>query len=225
MWVVLPIAVLLLVLGSGPAAGKPLPRRPRGPALVPFTPERVFWRKWKNPKTKKEEDQYRTSIVETPQELADGAAVKLGRPVKLEAFVLATLVASEAGRAPLIGKVAVAHAARNMARKKGKGMTLVKLLLPDGKFGSQQGRYAATKTPPTAEALSVAEGVLSGRIKDPAGAIQWDSPNVQAQLVARGEPGYDPRNLPDKVARDRLAAGRRLVVLPGVDPNYLRLWA
>jgi len=206
------------ILAVVPSLGK----RGGGKAIVvPFTRRKVPWRV--NKKTKRKEN--RVEVVETPDELALAASTKLERPIPVSTFALATLMASEVGRSDL-GKVAVAHAAITMAgRKKTK---LVELLAPSrqgNRFGSQHGRYASTSNPPTERDIELAESIAAGKIANPVpGADQWDSPQAQRKLVAAKHAGYGEGNTPEKVAANREAAGKVAVYLPGVDPEYLRLW-
>lgn len=165
----------------------------------------------------------RTEVIDSPAELALKGSQKLGRKdiIPLNLWTLATVIASEAGSGPPIAKAAIAHAVVNEARN--RKISIFKLIAPDGKFGGQQGRYAASARPPTEMDVKIAEAVYTGKIKDPTrGAVQWDSPRAQRILVQRGEPGY--KDLPDKVAANRIASGKVAVYLPGVDPEYLRLW-
>jgi len=162
----------------------------------------------------------RTQVVETPPELQLALAKKLNRPVGLDALILATVIASEESL-PL-GKVAIAWAVKNMARRKGK--SIMSLVAPDGHFGSQQdGRYCASGQPPTALDFQIAEDVQSGKLRDPAGAIQWDSPRSQLALIKRGS--TTTTRTPESVAANRRADGRRLVILPGIPAEHLRMWA
>lgn len=165
----------------------------------------------------------RTEVVDSPAELALQGSQKLGRKdiIPLNAWTLATVIASEAGSGPEMAKAAIAHAVMNAARR--KGVSVFKLIAPDGKFGGQQGRYAASGKPPTEVDVRIAEAVYTGKIKDPTrGADQWDSPRAQRALLARKVSGY--RKGPEQVAMDRMKAGKAVVHLPGVDPEYLRLW-
>jgi hypothetical protein len=187
-------------------------------ALVVHRTRQVPWKKDQSGKILT-----RTEVIDSPAELALIGSQKLGRKdvIPLNVWTLATVIASEAGSGPELAKAAIAHAVMNAARL--KGVSIFKLIAPDGKFGGQQGRYAASSRPPTEADVKIAEAVYSGKIKDPTrGADQWDSPRAQRALVARGEPGYT--SLPDKVAASRVKAGKVAVYLPGVDREYLRLW-
>lgn len=188
--------------------------------VVSFTKRKVFWRK--NKKTGKTET--RAQVIESPETLAAMASEKLGRPIPLGIFSLATMIASEAGSGADLAKVAVAHAALTYTKKYGKGKTLHQLLTgSDGHYGGQQGRYASTKNAPSVRDIEIAEAVAGGKIANPApGAVQWDSPKTQDKLFAEGEAGYDSDS--DDLARRRAAKGKEPVFLPGVDPGYLRLW-
>ncbi len=216
--------VLALALhGSRSQVERLIPSRRRpggGGELVPFTRRLVHWRK--NPKTG--EDESRQEVVELPAELAQAATAKAKRSkvIPLTTFTLATVLASEAGGLHPLAKVAIAHAVKNMARK--RGISVFKLIAPDGRYGSQQGRHASSKRAPSLADLEIAEAVEAGKLADPSdGAIQWDSPDAQRALLARGEPGY--QKTPETVAEERRAKGRRLVILPGLAENQFRMWA
>lgn len=189
-------------------------------SLVHHTLKKALWRR--NPKTGVVE--YRNEVVESPASLALQASQKLGRKniIPLTTYTLATVIASEAGGGPSIAKAAIGHAIKNAAR--GKGVSIFKLIAPDGKYGSQQGRYAASGLPPTETDVKIAEAIEAGVIKDiTKGAVQWDSPSAQAAMVARKIPGYS--KTPEQVAESRRAEGKTAIYLPGVSPGYLRLWS
>jgi hypothetical protein len=214
------IAIVLGLVAGVSHAGSdlPVPSRRRG-SVVTFRTRRAFWRK--NPKTG--EDEFRTEVVDSPADLALAASRRLGRKgvIGMTPFLLATLMASEAGSLHPLGKVAVAHAALNMARS--KRTTLLSLLAPNGKLGSQHGRYASTRLPPSESEIMLAEGIDSQRILDPTrGAVQFDSPSAQEKLSARGEAGYDRGA--DEIAARRRKSGKELVTLPGIPVASLRLW-
>lgn len=176
-------------------------------------------------KNKKGEALFRKEVDEWPEEALAAAERKLGRRITLPAFVLATMIASEQGSDSPYVKGAVANAALNQAAV--SGVDVVRLLTRGagtlGKFGSQQGRFASTALAPTEEDLLVAEAVLDGRLPDvTGGAVQFDSPRAQRELVARGEAGYD--DAPDEVAARRIRKGKEVFYLPGVDPDHLRFW-
>lgn len=206
------------ILAVAPSLGR---RGGGNTVVVPFTKRKVPWRV--NKKTRKQE--MRNEVIEMPSDLARAASVKLGRVIPVMTFVLATMMASEVGRSNL-GKVAVAHAALTMANR--KRTTLIELLTPTrqgGRFGSQHGRYASTSNPPTEKDIELAQAILDRKIANPVpGADQWDSPQAQRKLVAAKHAGYGPGNTPEAVAQSRQASGKVAVYLPGVDPNYLRLW-
>ncbi len=188
-------------------------------SLAQFTQQKVPWKI--NPKTGKM--MARVVIVETPAQIEQEVRRSLGRsqPVPMDVLALATMMSSEANSGPSLARVAIAHAAMTYARRKGKSIT--GLLMPDGRFGSQQGRYAATRHPPDRESIELAEAIVNGKIGNPTpGAVQWDSPRAQNTLLARGEPGYtrDAQQLGAK----REGEGKQAVYLPGVDPGYLRMW-
>jgi hypothetical protein len=195
--------------------------------LATFTRKDVFWKTVSDKKTKLPVDLYRVSIEETPADLCKTAIRTWKRltgedkKISPNAFVLGTMVASEVGELHPLAKVGVAHAAVNMARL--KKMRLTKLLTPDGRFGSQQGRYATTARPPTIESIEIAQHVLDGKIADPTyGAMQFDSTGAQREGVAAGWAGYN--SLPEDIAKTRSKEGKVAVYLPGVDPEKIRFW-
>jgi len=186
-------------------------------ALVSHTIRVVPW------KSKDGKMLFRKEVVESPAELAIKASVKLGRAgfIPLTTYTLATVLASEAGRGSTDAKAAIAWAVKNAAKT--RGANVFRLVAPDGKFGSQQGRYCASGQPPTETDLKVAEAVESGKIRDlTKGAVQWDSPQAQEALLKRKEAGYTKTAA--QVAAMRMKDGKELVTIPGVDPSYLRLW-
>jgi hypothetical protein len=195
--------------------------------LVAFTRQDVFWKTITNKKTKLPVDIFRVSIIEAPAALCAAAIRNWKRfagedkRISPNAFVLGTMIASEAADLSPLAKAAVAHTAINMARS--KKMRLTKLLTPDGKFGSQQGRYATTARPPTMETIDIAEAVLDGRLRDvTGGAVQFDSAGAQREGVKAGWAGYN--SLPEDVAKTRMKEGKVAIYLPGVDPDKMRFW-
>ena len=184
---------------------------------------------WISPKTgkpiihkKTQKVMTRAEVQESPQSLAAAASTKLGRPVAPSSFALATLIASEVGSGNDLAKAAVAWATVTSSQR--RGVSLLKLIAPDGKFGGQLGRYADSRQAPTLRDLEVAEGVLSNQIANPApGARQWDSPRTQDAMYAKGDLGHKMNS--EMVAAERIKDGNREIVLPGVDRGYLRLWA
>lgn len=216
-------ALILAISRSASAASstkKPVSRRTAGSKLVPFTQEKVFWRYNK----KKKKDEYRTQVVEELPDLAAAASAKLGRKVHPDEFLLATLIASEAGNQGPTAKAAIAHAAITMAKR--LKVPLRNLLLPPkqgGKLGSQHGRYASTARPPTAADLEIAEGVRWNEIPNPTpGAVQWDSPRAQNKLIQEGADGYEIDA--DQLAARRAGENKVPVYVADVDPTELRLW-
>lgn len=204
-----------------PLANLPPPSIAR--ALVAFTLKTVYWTKnGKIQRDKNKKPLTRLEVVESPEALAAQASKVLKRPVSETALVLAALLASEAGSGADIAKIAVAYAALTMAKK--ERVSILTQLIPDGRLGGQLGRYASTRIPPTMRDVAIAEAVLAGRVANPSpGAIQWDSPKTQDALARKGIKGY--RKDSRQIAADRQAKGKRAVFLPGVDPQYLRLWA
>lgn len=219
-------AVLVFAISRNAAAAstastkKPVSRRVAGSKLVPFTQEKVFWRYNK----KKKKDEYRTQIAEDLNDLAAAASTKLGKKVNPNDFLLATLIASEAGNQSPTAKAAIAHAAITMAKR--LKVPLRNLLLPPkqgGKLGSQHGRYASTARPPTAADLEIAEGVRWNEIPNPTpGAVQWDSPRAQNKLIQEGADGYEMDS--DQLAARRESENKIAIYVADVDPTELRLW-
>lgn len=157
-------------------------------------------------------------LVSTPP---DTLATQAG--VSLEVLALARLMQSEAGTLPEIARIGVAWAARNQARA--TGTTVVRLLLgKEGRFGGQlPGRYAATGQAPTPANIALAGVIVSGGVLDPTGgAVQWDSPRAQRALLAKKARGYS--KTPEDVARSRVAEGKELVALAGIDVEVIRFW-
>ena len=202
--------------------------RKRKKPLVAFTREDVFWKTITDKKTKLPVDLYRVSITEAPAALCAVAVLNWKRltgedkKISPNAFVLGTMIASEAGDLPPLAKAGVAHAAVNMARL--KKMRLTKLLTPDGKFAAQtDGRYASTVRAPTIETIEIAQNVLEGKIADrTGGAIQFDSVGTQRAGVKAGWAGY--RYPPEDIEKTRVKEGKIAVYLPGVDPEKMRFW-
>ena len=192
--------------------------------LVTFTGKSVFWKR--NRKTG--ENLYRTEIVEKPKDLLAKVTEKLGREISMPAFLLASLMAAEAGDGPGIAKAAIAHAALTNAAKSKKNLS--KLLIPDGKLGGQQGRYASTARPPSAVDIELAEAVLRGDIGNPTpGATNWDSPDGMDAAAKRGVPGYEiPEgglSASDYLEYKRKTKNKMVDLYPkGVSPRYLRMW-
>jgi hypothetical protein len=156
---------------------------------------------------------------------ANPAALANALGASLEVYALARLMRSEAGSLPEVGRIGVAWATLNEARA--RGVTPSKLLLGSaGLFGSGNagaGRYAATAQPPTQADLDLAARVWAREIPDPTGgAVQWDSPRTQRALIARNAKRY--KTTPEQVAANRIAAGRELVLLPGIDHDVCRWW-
>ncbi len=165
----------------------------------------------------------RGTVRETPNQIALAIEHKTGKSLTPSVIALATMLASETGRGPRTAKIGIAWAAKNAARR--KGISILKLLAPRGQFGQQgvAGRgYAATAKPPNPVDLDIAEKVYIGRIPDPTrGSLYFDSPAAFKRL--EGTEGYEGKTA-EQVARTRRAAGLVAVHLPGVNPQYLRLW-
>lgn len=196
-----------------------------GPSLVSFTERKVPWKRSRLP-TGEIGIVYRTVIEEDPRDVQARISRALGREVDLDAVILATMIASEVGdkkgREHPVAKAAIGHAALTEAKLRRR--TLMKQLIPDGRFGDQLGRYASTRLPPTSADIEMAEGILSGKVGTPTpGATNWDSPQGQRAAIRARLPGYEGRT-PDVIAERRESDGKEPVYVPGVDPDYLRLW-
>lgn len=158
-----------------------------------------------------------------PQQLARSIGVDL------RTYALARMVASEHPHDPEPIRIAVVWATINHARKlRITPETLLlrgKAGLSDGFFGAQYtGKYATTANDPTQQDLDTVLGVTGGQISDPTqGADQFDVPAAQRAAAKRGVTGYTKS--PEQVAASRRAAGKRLVLLPGIPEEKFRLWA
>ena len=126
---------------------------------------------------------------------------------------------SENGRDPEIVQVAVAWTAKNEAKR--RKLLVAKLLMPNGLPGPQAGRYASTARAATDTSREIARKVLKGVIADPTnGAIQFDAPGTQDILYKQGK----VTKTAAQVAASRMADGKELVTVSGVDPRYMRWW-
>jgi len=130
-------------------------------------------------------------VPDAPADLAAEAGSEMGRPVSLEAYALARMLASEESKASATTKAAIAWVAVNEARRRGTSVS--GLLLRDngpgnGRFGEQRGRYASTRTDPYEGDLQVAEAVLSGEVGDiTGGAVHFYRPELQDRLYDLGK--------------------------------------
>jgi hypothetical protein len=150
-------------------------------------------------------------VPETPAELAEEAAVTLGRFVSVDAYALARMIRSEDGRGSPRRKIAIAWVAVNAARARRVG--LLQLLTTNDrrapfKFGIQRGGWCSTAQDPYEVDLKVAERVLDGELADPTGGairfVHRDAFGVQegtgsyASVVERwGAEGLRPVDLGD----------------------------
>ena len=145
--------------------------------------------------------------------------------VNLSTYVLASMMQSEEKTDR--GRLAVGRAAFNASRK--DAGRLVSKLCPDGYLGSQLvNPYASTERPPTARTLDLAQAILDGRVPDfVLGAVQWDAPVAQDRRHALylADPARYPkyRWSSQDIAKKRMAAGMREVLVPGVPET--RFWA
>lgn len=194
-------------------------KRTRGDApIVPFTYVKV-------PLYRREDKQLvevgkRNLVKESPAELVDMASKRLGRQIVLDDFVLASVIASEAGPhyTPYM-RGAIGSAVVNHQNALGESIFDI---LPHGSFGDQlAGSYASTARPPTEEDLLIAEAVRNGRLPDvTGGAVQFDSPRTQRNQYAKGQ----VRQTPEEVAADRMKERKVVFYLPNVDHDEIRFW-
>lgn len=132
---------------------------------------------------------------------------------------LGRMINSENPRDVRIVQVGIAWTAKNEAAR--RHISVASLLMPNGLPGPQSGRYASTVNPSSQSSRAIAFDVLSGKEEDPTGgAIQFDAPHTQDLLYAQGRYSKDAA----AVAASRMAEGKEVVYLPGVDPNYMRWW-
>lgn len=152
-----------------------------------------------------------------------------------EVEALARVIASEAGGEPWAVQVAVAFGTINEARTRARHGTSIRgwafdgtvhnlVTYPDGQYGPQnRGAYCSTARAASAANTSLAADVIAGRVPDlTQGAQQYDSPQAQRALLARGTPGYT--KTPEEVADARIASGNALVLIPGVPEERFRMW-
>jgi hypothetical protein len=214
------IGIFALTTGSSDAQARVRPQR-SGRGVVKFTERAVFWRR--NPKTGKPE--YRIEIVESPADLAREAGARLGRgrSIPLDTFTLATLIASESSKPE--EKIAIAHATRNKARGLGIGIYRLLTAKYGNVFGSQHGRYASTRVPPSAMDIQIAEAVQGGQIPDPSRgqAKHWFAPRAQTSLTKKNAAGYG--KTAEALSKSWSDKGMKPLDVPGINPNSLRLWA
>jgi hypothetical protein len=165
-------------------------------------------------------------VTTPPSALQAAMTKKLKRttPVPMDVVALATVIPSEGGGLPESGKIAIAWAVKNMAKKTKK--TLFAVIAPDGQFASQgtiNHSYVASSSPPGIRDLAIAADVVAGKIADnTGGATLFDSPAAQRKFLAEGLPGY--KSTPEEIAANRRAKGYEEVRLASVSPEALRLW-
>jgi len=174
----------------------------------------------------------RATVTDSPELLCARASEAIGRPISLEAYVLATMLPSEIGGKYLRGmneteslraKIAVGWVARNKATS--QSVSLRELLIPyafaGGNFGEQTYKvYASTRLPPSIEDVEAAEAVLRA-FEDPTkGALHFDAPRAQDELWSKGRVDKNA----EEVAQARMKEGLVPVAVPGIDINILRLW-
>lgn len=212
------IALLILALGSGVFFKEEIAQIAR----QIFTRGERMVKKWPYNKA--------TGVVEAdPQSLANEAGVNL------DIFALAAMLSSEHGNDPQVYKEAIAHAALNEAKARGKSISslLLQAVNPkhSGKFGSQadieggapfkSDRYASTAQVPYDDDIGIALFAWEGYTVDPTeGARQFDSPKAQDALYAKGKYSLNAELLGAK----RIKEGKREVNPEGIDPRRLRFW-
>jgi hypothetical protein len=158
------------------------------------------------------------------------AAVATAAGQPLDRYCLARAIASEEGGQPRTFQVAVGCAILNFARSEfpqlADGDAVIALVTGDeGAFGRQGtgGRRVASTREPARLQFGIAEDILAGKVADmTAGSTQFDSPEGQRAMLARGD-GLT-RLTPEQVADNRYRSGYELVVVPGIDPDKLRFW-
>ncbi|HLU68320.1 MAG TPA: hypothetical protein VKZ63_18680 [Kofleriaceae bacterium] len=109
-----------------------------------------------------------------------------------EAEALARVIRSEAGTCPMVERVHVAWATRNLAAE--RGQTIAEMACsPCGP--QERGRPVSSKQPATERDRELARHVLAApQIMDPTGgATHFINPALQDELAARGAPGYRGR--------------------------------
>lgn len=150
---------------------------------------------------------------------SDDGSDLMSTPDPNDVEALGRMIASENPNDILLVQQAIAWTALNWANR--KGISVAKLLMPNGIPGPQAGRYASTANPSTDATRSVAYDVLSGAVPDPTGgAVQFDAPSTQDWLYAHGKASNDAA----MIAASRMSEGKVEVDLPGVDPNHMRWW-
>jgi len=161
---------------------------------------------------------------------ADPAGLARASGYSLPVYALASCMQSEEKTDK--GRLAVGLAAWNAAKHKASRLPRLFLYSKrkdgDGHFGTQAGRYADTRHPPTAKTLQLAQAIVDGRVADiTRGAVQWDAPKLQDadyQLYLKDPQKYpEYRFSSEDIVKQRTAAGRRMVVVPGVTET--RFWA
>ena len=158
----------------------------------------------------------------------EGLARASGYP--LDVYAMAACMQSEE-RTPR-GRLAVGltlwNAVKKDRRRIPRQLLFSKRKDGNGHFGTQAGRYAATDHPPTAKTLQLAEAIIAGRVEDMTqGAVQWDAPKLQDanhKLFLKDPQKYPEHRFSSKdIEAQRTAAGRRMVMVPGVPDT--RFWA
>lgn len=156
--------------------------------------------------------------------------------VSVDVYSLARCMEREEGTKA--GRIAVGWATKNEARRekisvtrlltrstvKDKKTGKVSAVFGDGFYGSQElHKWAATTNPPSAGSIELAKQILAEppKISDPTGgATNWDAPKLQDQKHAKDPKKYKSSA---EIATARQAAGKKLVMVPGVGAT--RFWA
>lgn len=115
------------------------------------------------------------NVLESPEQIQGQVVGALGRPVELDAVIMARVIASESPGGTVKEKAAIGWVLQNDAAAHGWTLayTAYKAGPADNVFGSQAGRRYATTGGGTREIydadLEIAEGIRAGRIPDPTG--------------------------------------------------------
>jgi len=132
---------------------------------------------------------------------------------------LGRMIISENGNDPEIVQVAIAWTAKNEAKRRKK--SIADLVMPGGVPAPQTGRYASTARAATNASREIARKVIKGIVADPTGgAIQFDAPKTQDILYKQGK----VTKTAAQIAASRIADGKEMVTVAGVDPGYMRWW-
>jgi len=170
-------------------------------------------------------------VDQSPSALASAAGVDL------ETYSLARCIASEGygnrrkdpegtAQAAPIAAVGIAQAVRNNAKLGGKSITAMLTYstwgktndIPQGRYGEQSGRYAATSADPNRWHLAVAKAVLNDEVPNLVGAAhKFFDPETQDGGTQAGKTISDAATVLTSWHKENAWIG----VVPGTDPYYL----